>query len=237
MLAGEGDQAFSIGPELARAGAEGVGQVLAIGRPKGGRVPQAGRWKKEVLDRGVAAFFLLIGSPLFLTLALGVKLTSRGPVLFKQRRHGLMGEEILVYKFRTMVQHHEPPGVVTQATRGDSRVTWLGQILRQTSLDELPQLINVLQGTMSLVGPRPHALEHNWHYSGLIPRYNERNRMKPGITGWAQINGHRGPTQEVGQMAARVEHDLWYIENWSFWLDIKILAVTAHCGFVHENAH
>jgi putative colanic acid biosynthesis UDP-glucose lipid carrier transferase len=151
-----------------------------------------------------------------------VKATSRGPVLFRQRRYGLHGEEILVYKFRSMTVCEDGP-IVTQATAQDHRVTRIGRLLRKTSLDELPQLFNVLQGTMSLVGPRPHAVAHNEKYRRLINGYMIRHKVRPGITGLAQVSGLRGETDTVEKMAARVRYDLEYLRNWSPWLDLQIL--------------
>ena len=159
-------------------------------------------------------------------IALAVKLTSRGPVLFKQRRYGLNGEEIHIYKFRSMTVCEDGP-VVTQATRNDQRITPLGRILRRTSLDELPQILNVLEGKMSMVGPRPHAIAHNELYRKLISGYMIRHKVRPGITGWAQVNGLRGETDTIDQMRTRVEYDLDYLRNWSLWLDFKILIRTA----------
>jgi putative colanic acid biosynthesis UDP-glucose lipid carrier transferase len=172
-----------------------------------------------------------------LVIAIAVKLTSPGPVIFKQKRHGWNGEEIEVYKFRSMYVHDESKGNITQAKKGDSRVTPLGAFLRRSSLDELPQFINVLQGRMSIVGPRPHAVAHNIQYRELIPRYMLRHKVKPGITGWAQINGLRGETDAVSKMEARVQADLYYIENWSLWLDLKIILFTVIKGFFNENAY
>lgn len=192
---------------------------------------------KEVEDRLLAALILLLISPLMILIAIAVKLDSPGPVFFKQRRHGWHGKEIWIYKFRSMTVHEEHGNQVTQATKGDSRITRLGAFLRSSSLDELPQFINVLQGRMSVVGPRPHALAHNHHYKELIHRYMLRHKVKPGITGWAQVNGHRGETDTLDKMQARVEHDLFYIENWSVWLDLKIVFFTVFKGFRHQNAY
>ena len=164
-------------------------------------------------------------SPLLLTIALAIKLTSRGPVIFRQRRYGLDGEEFVVYKFRTMTVA-EDGAVIRQATLSDERVTRLGAFLRKTSLDELPQFINVLQGRMSIVGPRPHAVAHNEMYRKLISGYMVRHKVKPGITGWAQVNGLRGETRTVEMMKARIEMDLDYLRNWSVQLDFWILAKT-----------
>jgi putative colanic acid biosynthesis UDP-glucose lipid carrier transferase len=176
-------------------------------------------------------------APVMLIVAMAIKMSSRGPVLFVQNRHGWNGEVVKVYKFRTMVTHQPVGLVLAQATKNDQRVTPLGRFLRATSLDELPQLINVLQGRMSLVGPRPHAVQHNEAYRELIPSYMLRHKVKPGITGWAQIKGLRGETDTLDKMAARVKADLDYIENWSIWLDVRILAITAIKGFVHKNAY
>ena len=192
---------------------------------------------KEVEDRVLAAIILLLISPLMILIALAIKLDSPGSVLFKQRRHGWHGKEIKIYKFRSMKVHQEHGNQVTQATKGDSRVTRLGAFLRSSSLDELPQFINVLQGKMSVVGPRPHALAHNHHYKELIHRYMLRHKVKPGITGWAQVNGHRGETDTIDKMQARVEHDLFYIENWSVWMDLKIVFLTVFKGFRNKNAY
>jgi putative colanic acid biosynthesis UDP-glucose lipid carrier transferase len=157
-------------------------------------------------------------------------------VLFKQLRHGWDGKPIKVYKFRTM-RLHDDEASIRQATRDDTRVTRIGALLRRTSLDELPQFFNVLQGRMSIVGPRPHAIEHNHYYMDQIDSYMQRHKVKPGITGWAQVNGYRGETDTLAKMERRVEHDLYYIENWSLWLDAKIIVLTIVRGFVHPNAY
>ncbi len=195
------------------------------------------RFVKEVEDRLLSALILVIICPLMLLIALAVKLDSPGRVLFKQRRHGWDGKPINVYKFRTMHVHEENGGKVTQACRDDARITRVGRFLRRTSLDELPQFFNVLQGKMSVVGPRPHAIEHNEYYMDQIDSYMQRHRVKPGITGWAQVNGLRGETDQLHKMQKRVEYDLYYIENWSLWLDIKIIFLTLVRGFVHRNAY
>ena len=179
---------------------------------------------KAAMDRSVALVTLIAISPLLLIIAALVKLSSPGPVLFKQRRHGWNGRLIEVWKFRSMRIHHDPK--VRQATRDDPRITPIGRFLRRTSLDELPQFFNVLQGHMSLVGPRPHALAHNDYYTGKINAYMARHRIKPGITGLAQVSGCRGETETLEKMQKRVELDLAYINNWSLWLDIKILLKT-----------
>lgn len=192
---------------------------------------------KAIEDRILAVLILLLVSPLFLLITMGVKCTSKGPVLFKQRRHGWDGRIINVYKFRTMKDHKENPGQITQASCNDTRITSFGRFLRRTSLDELPQFINVLQGRMSIVGPRPHAIEHNEFYKESIKAYMQRHKVKPGITGWAQVNGWRGETEHLEKMQKRVEFDLYYIENWSLALDLKIIFLTLFQGFVHKNAY
>ena len=192
---------------------------------------------KFATDWTLALCILILISPVLLALAIAIKVTSRGPVLFVQDRNGAGGETIKVYKFRSMKVHQEQQGKVTQATRGDSRLTSIGGFIRSTSLDELPQFINVLQGRMSIVGPRPHARAHNSEYSRLVDAYMSRHRVKPGITGWAQINGFRGETDTLEKMESRVKYDLWYIENWSWWLDIKIIIATVFKGFINPNAY
>lgn len=194
------------------------------------------RFAKTIQDRVIGVLGLLALSPIFLIIALAIKLDSSGPVFFRQRRNGRGGAEFEVWKFRTM-RVMENGTAVRQATKNDPRVTRVGRVLRKTSLDELPQLINVVLGTMSIVGPRPHAVAHNVDYGARIPHYLQRHRVRPGITGWAQINGFRGETQSVDQMAARAEHDLWYIANWSVWLDLKIILLTPIYGFVGRNAY
>jgi Undecaprenyl-phosphate glucose phosphotransferase len=193
--------------------------------------------QKAVFDRIFAAFALVVVAPLFAAIAVAVKLSSSGPVFFRQDRRGAGGRIFRIYKFRSMRMHQEVQGVVTQATRGDSRITRVGAFLRRTSLDELPQFINVLRGEMSVVGPRPHAIEHDELYGKVIDRYIQRYRIKPGITGWAQINGYRGETDRIDKMQQRVEHDLYYLCNWSFKLDLRIVTATLIKGFIHRNAH
>ncbi|MFV1975485.1 MAG: undecaprenyl-phosphate glucose phosphotransferase [Candidatus Scalindua sp.] len=192
---------------------------------------------KAVEDRVLAFFILLFVSPLMVVIAILIKIMSPGPILFKQKRHGWDGRIINIYKFRTMKVHNESAGTITQASRGDDRVTPLGTFLRQTSLDELPQFFNILQGKMSIVGPRPHAIEHNELYKDQVNQYMLRHMVKPGITGWAQVNGLRGETDTLDKMKKRVEYDLFYIENWSLWFDLKIILLTLFKGFVHKNAH
>jgi len=180
---------------------------------------------KTLSDYVLAAAALAVLSPLMLLIAIGVKQSSAGPVLFRQRRYGLDGREIVVYKFRTMTVQ-EDGGHVRQATRDDERITPIGRILRRTSLDELPQFINVLQGRMSVVGPRPHAVAHNETYRKLINGYMVRYKVKPGVTGWAQVNGLRGETDTVDKMERRIQYDLAYLRNWSLRLDLVILVKT-----------
>lgn len=195
------------------------------------------RLVKAIEDRVIAFIILIIISPLFLLISLGVKLSSRGPVFFKQHRLGWDGEIIKVYKFRTMYAHEENATFLTQATATDLRITPFGKFLRRTSLDELPQFINVLQGRMSIVGPRPHALSHNEYYKHTIHTYMQRHRVKPGVTGWAQVNGWRGVTDTLSKMEKRVEYDLFYINNWSLWFDLKIIMLTIIKGFTGRNAY
>jgi len=177
---------------------------------------------KRASDIVLASLILLAISPILAAIALGVKLSSPGPVLFRQRRYGLDGREIVVYKFRSMTVTEDGP-VVKQATKNDARVTRFGAFLRRTSLDELPQFVNVLQGRMSIVGPRPHAVAHNEMYRKLIKSYMVRHKVRPGITGWAQVNGLRGETETVEKMRRRIEYDIDYLNNWSLWLDLRIL--------------
>lgn len=180
---------------------------------------------KRVTDVILSLGILALIWPVMLGLAIVIKLTSRGPVIFRQRRYGLDGNEIVVYKFRSMTVM-EDAGDVRQATRNDQRLTRIGGFIRRTSLDELPQFINVLQGRMSIVGPRPHATAHNEQYRKLIKGYMVRHKVRPGITGWAQVNGFRGETDTLEKMQGRIAHDLDYLRNWSAWLDLKIVART-----------
>jgi putative colanic acid biosynthesis UDP-glucose lipid carrier transferase len=190
---------------------------------------------KRAFDVSIAALVLAVGWPVFLALAAGVKLSSPGPVIFRQRRYGREGQEIEVWKFRTM-RVTEDGAEVRQATREDDRVTRFGKWLRRTSLDELPQFINVLKGDMSIVGPRPHAVAHNQHYRTQILEYMLRHKVKPGITGWAQVNGWRGETDTLDKMIQRVAHDLEYIRRYSLFFDLKIVLLTA-LGRANRNAY
>jgi putative colanic acid biosysnthesis UDP-glucose lipid carrier transferase len=195
----------------------------------------SGFWKR-VFDVLLASIALLLTSPVLLALTVAIKRSSPGPVLFKQRRYGLNGEEILVYKFRSMTVCEDGP-VVAQATRQDSRITPLGEFLRRTSLDELPQIFNVLEGKMSFVGPRPHAVAHNEEYRKLINGYMIRHKVRPGITGWAQVNGLRGETSTLDKMHQRVQYDIDYLKNWSLWLDLKIIVKTALTVLIDRDAY
>lgn len=191
---------------------------------------------KRIEDLVLGSLILLLVSPLMLLIALAIKLTSPGPIFFKQTRHGLRGETFNVLKFRTMTVC-ENGDTIRQATRDDQRVTRIGAFLRRTSLDELPQFINVLQGHMSIVGPRPHAVAHNEEYRQLIPGYMLRHLVKPGITGWAQVNGWRGETDTLFKMQKRVELDMEYIRGWSLALDLRIILVTVFKTFYDKNAY
>lgn len=192
---------------------------------------------KAVEDRSIALLLLILLAPLMCVIALGVRFSSKGPVFFRQKRHGLGGREFDVLKFRSMRMHSEAVGEITQAKRGDSRITRFGRFLRSSSLDELPQLVNVLRGDMSIVGPRPHAVEHNHHFSERLRGYMQRHGMKPGMTGLAQIKGFRGETDTLEKMARRVECDISYIEHWSIWLDMKIIASTPFILMKGKNAY
>ncbi len=191
---------------------------------------------KRVEDLLIGGIITLLISPLLLMIAIGIKLTSPGPVFFKQDRYGLSGNKIKVWKFRSM-HVMENSDVVKQATKNDPRVTRFGAFLRRTSLDELPQFFNVLQGTMSIIGPRPHAVVHNEQYRQLVENYMIRHKVKPGISGLAQVNGYRGEVDTLDKMEKRVYYDIAYIQSWSLWLDIKIIFKTIFKGFVGENAY
>lgn len=191
---------------------------------------------KRIEDVILAGCILSVIAVPMMLIAMAIKLTSKGPVIFKQDRYGMDGKRIKIWKFRSMTVT-ENSNVVTQAKKGDARITWLGGILRRTSLDELPQFINVLQGTMSVVGPRPHAVAHNEQYRKVVDYYMLRHKMKPGITGWAQINGWRGETDTLDKMQMRIQFDLDYIRNWSLWMDFKIVIYTFYKGFVGKNVY
>lgn len=204
---------------------------------RGSRVEGHARVLKAIEDRILAASMLILLSPLMLLLAIAVKLSSPGPVFYRQQRHGLGGKKIEVWKFRSMRVHAEVAGQVTQASRHDPRVTRLGRFLRASSLDELPQLINVLQGHMSIVGPRPHAVEHNHQFSEKLRGYMLRHGVKPGMTGLAQVKGFRGETDTLEKMAGRVRCDIDYIRHWSLWLDLKIILRTPLVLLRRTNAY
>ena len=191
---------------------------------------------KRASDIALASLILLLIAPLLLAIAVGVKLSSSGPILFKQRRYGLDGRKIVVYKFRSMTVA-EDGDLVRQATRNDSRITKFGAFLRRTSLDELPQFINVLQGRMSVVGPRPHAVAHNEMYRKLIRGYMIRHKVRPGVTGLAQVNGFRGETETVEKMKGRIDMDLTYLRNWSLLLDLQIILKTVVVVLGRQNAY
>ncbi|TLM75615.1 undecaprenyl-phosphate glucose phosphotransferase [Microbulbifer harenosus] len=193
-------------------------------------------WLKRLEDLVLASIILTVISPLMLFVAVAVKLSSPGPIIFKQRRYGLDGRTIYVWKFRSMTVMDDGDQV-QQAKIGDQRITAVGRILRRTSLDELPQFFNVLQGTMSIVGPRPHAVAHNEEYRSLVNGYMLRHKVKPGITGLAQIKGFRGETDTLDKMSRRVEYDLEYIRRWSILLDLRIVFLTVYRGFYHKNAY
>jgi Undecaprenyl-phosphate glucose phosphotransferase len=201
--------------------------------------PLSGRalLQKAIFDRLFAIVALIAVSPVMVAVAVAVKLSSKGPVFFRQTRKGADGRTFQIFKFRTMRAHVEQAGVVQQATRNDPRITSVGRFLRRTSLDELPQFLNVLRGEMSVVGPRPHATAHDDHYQKIVDGYIHRYRIKPGITGWAQVNGFRGETDRIEKMQGRVEYDLYYLRNWALRLDIRIVIATVTKGLIHRNAY
>jgi Undecaprenyl-phosphate glucose phosphotransferase len=207
--------------------------TMEVLRPPLSRLQRAA---KRGFDVGVAAAALVMLSPLLTIVAIAIKLDSRGPVLFRQTRHGYNNETIKVFKFRSMTRLEDGDAFVP-AVRNDSRVTRVGAILRRTNIDELPQLINVLRGEMSIVGPRPHATAHNRMFEHKISVFSRRHVVKPGITGWAQVNGYRGATETLEQMRRRVEHDLYYIDHWSFWFDLRIMAMTLFSKTAYTNAY
>jgi putative colanic acid biosysnthesis UDP-glucose lipid carrier transferase len=221
--------------DLMQARLDSVGgiPVLAVCEsPFHGTVGLVKRWS----DIAMSILALIVTAPLLIAAAIAVKVTSPGPIIFKQKRYGLDGRQIEVWKFRSMRMHHET-GPVAQAKIGDARVTPLGAFLRKTSIDELPQFFNVLQGRMSVVGPRPHAVSHNEMYRKLISGYMIRHKVKPGITGWAQVNGARGETETVDKMELRVKYDLHYLRNWSLKFDLLIILKTIKTVLKGENAY
>jgi putative colanic acid biosynthesis UDP-glucose lipid carrier transferase len=217
-------------PRLQRVG--GVSVIAVCETPFVGINLFIKRWSDIILSAAALCLFL----PLMAAIAFAIMVTSPGPVIFRQRRYGLHGETIIVYKFRSMTVTDDGP-VMLQARQNDERMTPIGAFLRKTSLDELPQFVNVLQGRMSIVGPRPHAVAHNEHYRKLIKGYMLRHKIKPGITGWAQVHGFRGETSSIDKMEARIGYDLEYLRDWSLWLDLWIIAKTISVVFKHQNAH
>jgi len=212
-----------------------IGDTVTVELQRGPRtlVDRAIKRAIDIVGAGVALLLLM---PLFLMTAIAIKLDSPGPVIFRQRRSGFNGRQFQIMKFRTMSVQEDGETVV-QATPNDGRVTRVGNWLRRTSIDELPQLFNVLQGNMSIIGPRPHALAHDSEFSNLVAKYAYRHHVKPGITGWAQVNGYRGQTNTVADIEKRLELDLWYIDNWSFALDFKIALMTVIEIVQGENAY
>jgi putative colanic acid biosynthesis UDP-glucose lipid carrier transferase len=190
---------------------------------------------KRLEDIIISLLIITFISPIILIVAILIKLTSKGPILYKQERHGWNGKTIKVYKFRSM--YYEKDASFIQATKNDSRITPIGKFIRRTSIDEFPQFLNVLQGRMSIVGPRPHPVSLNHDYKEKVSNYMQRHKVKPGITGWAQINGYRGETDTIDKMEKRIELDLYYIQNWSLWLDLKIIFLTIFKGFIGKNAY
>ena len=216
---------------FSQAGAEPT--LLELRRAPLSKVELATKRALDLVSAGAGLVMLL---PLLAVVSLAIKLDSRGPVIFRQSRRGFNGREFMIWKFRTMTVA-ENGGVVYQAKRNDERVTSVGRLLRATSIDELPQLVNVLRGEMSLVGPRPHAIAHDDEYGRSIGKYAFRHHVKPGITGWAQVHGFRGGTPELDWMKKRIELDLWYIDNWSFWLDLWIIVRTCFEVARSRNAY
>lgn len=192
---------------------------------------------KSLEDRVLAFLIVIAFMPILAIVALAIKLEDPGPVFFRQKRYGFNNKAFYIYKFRSMYHNRPSESVTVQAVRDDPRITRVGRFIRRTSLDEFPQLFNVLNGTMSLVGPRPHAVDHNVEYSQKIGGYFARHRVRPGMTGWAQVNGLRGETETLEKMEARVRHDIYYAENWSLLFDLRILAMTAYVIIRGNNAH
>ncbi len=192
---------------------------------------------KSAEDIIFSAIIIIITAPLLIIIAMLIKLDSPGPVFFMQRRLGFNNKEFLIYKFRSMYHSDTDEKIVRQAVKGDPRVTRVGRFIRSTSLDELPQLFNVLNGSMSLVGPRPHAISHNLEYGQKIRGYFARHRVKPGITGWAQVNGYRGETDAIEKMERRIQYDIYYTDNWSLLFDIKIIIMTLFIVIFSKNAY
>ena len=242
-------RAFSALPVDVRLAPDNAGFALAASQLLGGAslplvtvserpIRDWGKLLKELFDRMGAAAILLFVAPLLAVVAIAIKFDSPGPIFFRQQRNGFNHSTFAMWKFRSMTHAADPPdGPYRQATRNDPRITRVGAILRRTSIDELPQLINVLKGEMSLVGPRPHPVALDDQYMKLIDQYASRHAVLPGITGWAQVNGYRGETDTESKMAGRIAHDMQYIRHWSLKLDLWILALTVIRGFVHKNAY
>ena len=207
--------------------------VEVMGRPLAGW----GGMQKAALDYALGTILTILLLPMMILIVAAIRLESNGPAIFRQQRYGFVNRIFAIYKFRTMTYRAIPEEKIMQATKDDPRVTRVGRLLRRLSLDELPQLFNVLNGTMSLVGPRPHAVEHNEEYARIIRGYFARHRVKPGMTGWAQVNGFRGETKTVADMEARVRQDIYYVENWSLLLDLKILLMTLVICVTGRNAY
>jgi putative colanic acid biosysnthesis UDP-glucose lipid carrier transferase len=204
-----------------------------MGRPLAGW----GGIQKAALDYGLGIILTILLLPMMILVAIAIRLESKGPALFRQQRYGFINRTFDIYKFRTMRYTDVDENEIVQAKKNDPRITRIGRILRRLSLDELPQIFNVLNGTMSLVGPRPHAVKHNEEYAQLIRGYFARHRVKPGMTGWAQVRGFRGETKTLKQMESRVQCDIYYVENWSLFFDLKILAMTAVICLTGRNAY
>jgi len=207
--------------------------VEVMGRPLAGW----GGIQKSALDYGLGILLTILLLPLMSLIVIAIRLESKGPAIFRQQRYGFINRTFEIYKFRTMKHAETQEGKIVQATRNDPRITRIGRILRRLSLDELPQIFNVLNGTMSLVGPRPHAVQHNEEYAQMIRGYFARHRVKPGMTGWAQVNGFRGETDTIKKMETRVQYDIYYAENWSLLFDLKILLMTAVICLTGRNSY
>jgi Undecaprenyl-phosphate glucose phosphotransferase len=224
------DAAESADPHAIRLGDHVAVELLSA------PISARGLVAKRTLDIAVASAALFFLLPVIVMACLGIAIESGRPIIFRQNRKGVAGLPFTIFKLRTMSVQENGDKIV-QACRNDPRVTRLGAVLRRTSIDELPQLFNVLRGDMSIVGPRPHALAHDTYYGALIKEYPRRHNVKPGLTGWAQVNGFRGETKDLHAMSERVRHDIWYIENWSIWLDIRIIFKTAGCVLLQKQAY
>jgi putative colanic acid biosynthesis UDP-glucose lipid carrier transferase len=221
--------------ELLTAQSHMIGDTVSIELQRGPRT-LGDRAIKMFMDIVIASAALVILGPLLLMTAIAIKLDSAGPVLFRQRRCGFNGKQFQIFKFRTM-SVMEDGDAIAQARPNDPRITRIGHLLRRTSIDELPQLLNVLMGSMSIVGPRPHAVAHENRFDQTVTNYAFRNHVKPGLTGWAQVNGCRGETRTAADIEKRVKFDLWYIDNWSVFSDFKIMLMTAIEIVRGENAY